>query len=321
MVATLQSRRPLALSPLMLLESLVAWCWTPLLLLVSCGGVGLLVERLTALSLPTALLPALGLSAVIALSTIAYTLGAPTPVVLVAVALAAFAGLWVARTELVARLRPGWPSGAAAVTYALYLLPIVATGAWTWTGYNFVNDTASHFLLIDYLSQHGTAPVGGAPTSATTVQGFVGGATYPIGAHAPLAALLPLIPAPLEATYNPYIAFAMALAAYAFAILLRFAGLPERFAAAGAVVAAAANLTYQYALQGNFKEVIVLALVATGAVVAAGAITIGAVGGAMAPLADGLDPILLAGIDHPETGAVAWTVIAAWDEIPDGRGW
>lgn len=62
-------------------------------------------------------------------------------------------------------------------------------------------------------------------------------------------------------------------------------------------------------------------VVATGAVVAAGAITIGAVGGAMAPLADGLDPIVLAGIDHPETGAVAWTVIAAWDEIPDGRGW
>ncbi len=61
---------------------------------------------------------------------------------------------------------------------------------------------------------------------------------------------------------------------------------------------------------------------ATGAVVALGAVTIGAVGAvAMAPLAAGLDPIVLAGIVHPETGAVAWVPIAAWDEIPDRRGW
>lgn len=62
--------------------------------------------------------------------------------------------------------------------------------------------------------------------------------------------------------------------------------------------------------------------VATGVVVAAGAITVGAVGAvAMAPLAVGLDPIVLAGIDDPKTGAVVWTVLAAWDEIPDGRRW
>jgi hypothetical protein len=63
-------------------------------------------------------------------------------------------------------------------------------------------------------------------------------------------------------------------------------------------------------------------VVATGVVVAAGAITVGAIGAmAMAPLADGLDPIVLAGIDDPKTGAVAWVPIAAWDEIPDGRNW
>lgn len=63
-------------------------------------------------------------------------------------------------------------------------------------------------------------------------------------------------------------------------------------------------------------------VVATGAVVAAGAITVGAVGAvALAPLAEGLDPIVLAGIEHPETGAVAWVPIAAWDEIPDERTW
>lgn len=62
--------------------------------------------------------------------------------------------------------------------------------------------------------------------------------------------------------------------------------------------------------------------VAAGSVVAVGAITVGAVGAvAMAPLADGLDPIVLAGVEHPETGAIAWVPIAAWDEIPDERSW
>jgi hypothetical protein len=61
---------------------------------------------------------------------------------------------------------------------------------------------------------------------------------------------------------------------------------------------------------------------AAGATVAVGAITIGAVGAvALAPLASGLDPIMLAGVVHHETGGVAWTVVAAWDEIPDGRSW
>lgn len=58
---------------------------------------------------------------------------------------------------------------------------------------------------------------------------------------------------------------------------------------------------------------------AAGVTVAAGAITVGAV--TMAPLAGGLDPILLAGLDDPKTGAVCWTILAAWDEIPDERSW
>jgi hypothetical protein len=249
----------------MLLESLVAWCWTPLLLAVSCGAVGLLVERAVSMRIPTGLLVAVGFSGVILVSTLIYTLGGHTPVILVVVALLGAAGIWVGRRDLRGRLVPGPAAGAALLTYGLYLLPVLATGGWTWTGYNFVNDTSVHFLLIDYLSQHGTDPVTGPASNAATVQSYVTGATYPIGGHAPLAAALALIPAPLEATYVPYMAFAMALAAYAFFVLLRLAGLPERFAAAGAVVAAGANLTYQYALQGNFKEVVVLALVATAA--------------------------------------------------------
>jgi hypothetical protein len=66
-------------------------------------------------------------------------------------------------------------------------------------------------------------------------------------------------------------------------------------------------------------------VVATGAVVALGAVTVAGVGlaagAATAPLEGGLDPIVLAGVTHPETGAVAWVPVAAWDEIEDERRW
>lgn len=62
--------------------------------------------------------------------------------------------------------------------------------------------------------------------------------------------------------------------------------------------------------------------VVAGAAAALGAVTIAGAGAvAAAPLAVGLDPIVLGGIVHPETGAVAWVPLAAWDEIPDARGW
>jgi hypothetical protein len=71
-------------------------------------------------------------------------------------------------------------------------------------------------------------------------------------------------------------------------------------------------------------------VVATGAVVAVGGIAIAGIAGAAAgvasgpvstPLSGGLDPIVLAGLTHRETGAVAWVPIAAWDEIKDERDW
>ena len=70
-------------------------------------------------------------------------------------------------------------------------------------------------------------------------------------------------------------------------------------------------------------------VVATGAVIALGAITIAGVDESRAPRAEsprhrgraGSAPIVLAGVTHPETGAVAWVPIAAWDEIRAERDW
>lgn len=63
---------------------------------------------------------------------------------------------------------------------------------------------------------------------------------------------------------------------------------------------------------------VVAGAVALGSIAIAGAAA-GARAAVTAPLADGLDPIVLGGIVHPETGAVAWVPLAAWDEAPDVR--
>ena len=39
--------------------------------------------------------------------------------------------------------------------YILVLAPVVASGRWTWTGYNFVNDTSVQLLLAQHLPAHG----------------------------------------------------------------------------------------------------------------------------------------------------------------------
>ncbi len=61
---------------------------------------------------------------------------------------------------------------------------------------------------------------------------------------------------------------------------------------------------------------------AAGAAVSLGALTVAGIGAvATAPLAKGLDPIVLGGVVDPKTGSVAWVPLAAWDEIPDERSW
>lgn len=254
--------------------SLAAWLLVPAVACVAALGYGLLAERVARTRLPVALLTPVGLCAAIVVAYAVYRLGAGVAVAAPVVVLGAVAGLLVGRRELRARVSPGLSPGlAAAATYALYLAPVVFAGGWTWTGYNFVNDTAVQFILADHLAQTGTSdPVGPPetdPWSTTTehIRLYFSSA-YPLGSHGLIATLAAVTRVPIEAAYNPVIATLMAAAAMSLTDLARRSGLAAPAAAAAAFVALAANLTYHYALQGNVKEIAMLATLAIGAAVA-----------------------------------------------------
>lgn len=290
------------------MSSVIAWAALPAIFLVVCGGLGALLRRLSGLPLPAPLLVPLGAALAVILALTGYSVGLRgllTPLVIVALAVAGLvlaargrgsgfasgpAGELQPANEAVeaseangdgalTRLRRaglpqlGYTALLWAVVYGLYMAPVILTGHWTWPGYNFVNDTAVQLVIADWLPQHGRSLPSERGISTTTdvlITYIEGG--YPLGGHALLAALAALIPVGAAELYHPFVAAFAATAAVAFMALARTV-VSVRWAAFAGLVAVANNLFYQYALQGNMKEVVTGALLATTAAVAAWSLT------------------------------------------------
>ena len=140
------------------LAELVAWIALPALVLITSCGVGLLVEHVLRIRLPGVLVAPLGACTAIVLLMPGYTIGAGAWLGVVVLLAATAAGVWPVRGDLreqAARLMPRWAGVAALAVFALYMAPVVFSGGWTWTGYNFVNDTAFQFVLTDWVGRHG----------------------------------------------------------------------------------------------------------------------------------------------------------------------
>jgi hypothetical protein len=254
-------------------EMLAAWIGLPVVALVVSLGLALLLERVAGHRLGILRVP-VGLCAAICLTFAVYWLHGPALVAAGIIVSGAAAGLCLEWRELVS-WRPGWFSLAWLAAYGLHIAPAVLSGEPTWAGYNFVNDTATQMVLADYLTQHGAAPPEGAQlsTAAEFVRGYLV-ADYPVGSHALLGTLDELLPGALPPIYQPYIAVLAASTAVSLGELARRSGLPAAAAAAAGGLAVGANLFYQYALQGNLKEMAFFMALATSA--AAGSQLIGA---------------------------------------------
>jgi hypothetical protein len=250
------------------LAEVVAWVALPALVLITSCGIGLLVEHVLRIRLPGVLVAPLGACTAIVLLIPGYTIGVGAWLGVVVLLAATAAGVWPVRGNLreeAARLMPRWAGVAALAVFALYIAPVVLSGGWTWTGYNFVNDTAFQFVLTDWVGRHGI-PYDEQLRSTTseTVRVYLL-TRYPLGAHVHLATLGAILRAPADVLYQSYIASLVALSALGLAGLAARAGLTERWAAAAAFVAASASLTYHYALQGNVKEMAMLMSLVTAA--------------------------------------------------------
>lgn len=240
----------------------------PLALFVTTTGLGLLVERIVGARLANGLLAPLGFCVATTLSLACFELGAGLTVAAGVLVAGTIVGCALAGSELPARMNPGWPGLAALAVYALYVAPVLLSGGWTWSGYNFLNDTAVQFLLIDHLKDAGVDAASLPDTTGGDVVGAYLGSGYPLGTHAFAATLSGLLGSGPEVIYQAYVSSMAALAGMALAVLASRTVFTVRAGALVGAVAMAGNLTYSTGLQGSIKEVGAIAALAAAAALA-----------------------------------------------------
>jgi hypothetical protein len=250
---------------------IAAWFGLPAVLVVTGVGVGLLVERLCRVELPGPLVAPLGACVGIVLLMPVASVGLGSGPGVAVLGLATLAGLLLHRREWRLhgrRVSGGWAGVAGVAVFGLYLAPAALTGHWTWTGYNFVNDTAFQFLLVDWIRENGIPYQEQARSTTSEVVRAYLASHYPVGSHVHLATLATILRLPGEVVYASYVSGLVGLAGMASAAVVRRAAGSARWAAAAGFVAVSASLTYHYALQGNIKEMAML--MALAAATAAG---------------------------------------------------
>src|ERR1035438_10501287 len=130
-----------------------------------CLGCGLALERVLRLRLDNALVIPLGLCVALVLILPGYAAGAGDALAVALLVAVTLAGLVLAKDGVRSRLNPGWAGAAGLAAYVMYMLPVIAYGHWTWSGYDFVNDTAFEMLLANHIKGFGTT-LGAIPQSS-----------------------------------------------------------------------------------------------------------------------------------------------------------
>ena len=307
------------------MEFATAYLFFPLIAIVLTFGVGLLVKWITRTKITPSLLPAIGVAASIALVSPLYALGLGAQTAFIFLAFVAIAGFITGRSQL-SQLRFSTATLVALATYLIYISPVLFTGKATFAGYNLLNDTSIHFILVDYLSDHGSRIVALEPSSfSSAVAGYVG-TSYPLGSHVLLATLRFPLQTDVAWIYQSFLAFLMSLAALALFSLARSAGMSKLIAASAAIIASIAYLSFSFAMQGSIKEI---TLIAAAAVVARYIVTANRPLGYVAVLSF----LCAAAFQVHSVGAVIWIaslvlLIAAyswrrirWLRTPSSRQW
>lgn len=228
-------------------------------------GCGLLVESLSGVRVPGALLPVCGFGAIIAIGQF-LTLGEATaPWTVPAVVVLAACGYAIALLRRRLTL-PAAPLVVAAVLiFAVYSAPIVASGEASLAGYIKLDDTATWLAFTDRLMEHGRDLSGLADSTYQRVLQVNIGEGYPVGVFIPLGVGVELVGADGSTLIQPYMALLAVLIGLAAWELLRPAITSVWLRAAGVVVAAQSATLYGYYLWGGVKEVAAAALIASAA--------------------------------------------------------
>lgn len=227
----------------------------PLVLVVLCFGVGLLVERATAVRLPGPAVPGVGLAGVIVVAGLLTILDATAELAAPACALLAVAGLVVGRRRLGAT-----PVILFTAIFAVFAWPSVMSGQASVAGYIKLDDSAIWLGLIAHLMEHGRDIAGVPPsTFQLDLEGWLGQG-YPVGTFTPVGVTAKLAFQDYANVYQPVICVYAAIFGLGLFGVVRELVRSPWLAAAAAFVGVQASLFVGYAWWGSIKEICVAAL-------------------------------------------------------------
>ncbi|HTB71384.1 MAG TPA: hypothetical protein VK707_10410 [Solirubrobacteraceae bacterium] len=240
---------------------LFAWVVFPALMLLLCGGAGLLVRRVAGPRfVPPVLTLPVGLALLVVVGGFFCWPAALAPLAGPAFVVVGVVGLVLERdrlTRLIARrARPidPWPIIAGLGAWALVAAPIVLSGKPGFTGYGRIVDISYELDLAVHFAHSGRhIPAAGTSAYEVVLKKYLGSG-YPGGGPWTLGALSNLTPIDLSWLYQPFLAFVSAMSALSlYSLLGRFVE-NRALRTLGAFVAALPNVLYAYVLTGGVKE-------------------------------------------------------------------
>jgi hypothetical protein len=254
-----------------MMSMFAAWVVYPLVLLALCTGLGLLVDAICGRRLPGALIPPVGLAAIVVLGQFMALDDATAELTVPFVCFLAVLGGGFALPWRFARPRI-WAIGAPFAAFAVYAAPVVLSGHPTFAGYIDLDDTASWFALTDRVMSHGRDLAGLEPSTyrATLEGGLANG--RPVGVFLPFGTTQKLLGGDLAWVFQPYLSFLAAM--LALCLWQVVGGILSRpwVRALATFVAAQPALLFGYALWGGIKELGAALFIALAAAVAPGVV-------------------------------------------------
>ncbi|MGH2840875.1 MAG: hypothetical protein ACRDKY_08640, partial [Solirubrobacteraceae bacterium] len=187
------------------MDLLAAWLLYPLALGGLCLGLGLLVERLAAWTMPGALIMPVGFGALLALARLITFKPETARLALPLIAALAIAGLIIQRRRLRA-LRPDPLLALGAVgVFVVFGAPVFLSGEPTFAGYLALPDTSHQLALADLFAHHGpdykALPEG---SNRLSMFGYVE-TSYPIAGQVALGVTAPLGLLDMAWLYQPFL--------------------------------------------------------------------------------------------------------------------
>ena len=250
----------------------------PIALALLCTGAGLLLDRASGSILPAALIPLVGMAALIGitqLSTWIAWLAAASPGIVAVVAVAGFVAGRIRAARLLAALRAGGSAAIqvsiAVLAYLIAIAPVLAGGRPSFSSYMILTDSSIHMVGADYLITHGFsfAHLDLRNSYGQLVNSYFP-TGYPTGADTLFGASAFLLGLPMIWAFQPFNAFVLAMAVGPAWLLVRRIGLNGFWAALAALTVTVPALVYAYELIASVKEIIALAmLLGLGALIAA----------------------------------------------------